>query len=132
MKSLKTFNKKFIKEWVKTYNFLNWLKNHDRDLWEKSKYCLEPQKAEIFFYDNGDIYIGEMISGLKSGKGISYENNERFVYNGEWLNGEKSGNGVFSSIDNSYLYDGQFKENMKSGYGKLIANKVKYSGNFKL
>ena len=43
-------------------------------------------------YENGEYYIGEMLNGLRHGKGIDYYKNGNIKYDGNFVNGKYEGN----------------------------------------
>ena len=52
----------------------------------------------ILYYPNGDIYEGEWKNDKKDGKGIYYYNREPWKgdrYEGEWKNGKQEGKGIY-------------------------------------
>ena len=54
-------------------------------------------------YENGEYYIGEILNGLKHGKGILYYNNGTIKYDGNFVNGKLEGDELY--IDESGKYD---------------------------
>ena len=98
-------------------------------------------------YPNGDSYSGEVVDGVKSGRGTyTFANGSKF--DGEWQDGKMSGWGTFleaSTGDNfegewergmrryglyfyhsGDVYQGEFKNNMKNGRGVVWENRVMY------
>jgi hypothetical protein len=57
-------------------------------------------------YPNGDVYIGEIRSGLRSGHGVMTYGTTGMVYNGEWVDGYMHGNGIMKYADGSVFYEG--------------------------
>ena len=48
---------------------------------------------QIINYNNGERYVGQIINGLREGKGTYYFNNgDR--YEGDWRNGKMEGKGI--------------------------------------
>lgn len=70
-------------------------------------------------YSNGDVYEGELVSGLKSGRGkYTYSNGDTFE--GNWVN-NKIQNGVFIDHNNKCQYRGDYTKVTKVGiFGKSI------------
>ena len=80
-------------------------------------------------YNNGR-YIGQVVNGLKEGKGIYYYNDgER--YEGDWKNDKYEGKGIHYYNDGE-RYEGDFKNNSREGKGKIFYNNgERYEGDFK-
>ena len=126
----------FLCAWIETVNFKLWFNQVDKNLFLRSEYVKHSENLTIF-YENGDIFTGNLSFGQKHGFGVITEANG-FVYNGHWLRDmvifkimKKDGYGTLSSNDNKYIYDGEWKDNKKNGQGQLINDKTKYSGYFK-
>ena len=80
------------------------MKNHFNKIIEHLKFNIRINKE--IKYDNGARYVGQVLSGLKEGKGIMY-----------WKSGSK--------------YDGEFKNDKKEGKGTMYYNNgTKYEGDF--
>lgn len=88
-------------------------------------------KIDRIEFDNGDIYEGEMVNGLRHGKGKYTWANGDF-YEGEWAKGWRCGFGIYKSYSKnekdgstytSYTYEGEWKDSKKHGQG--IAKKYK-------
>ena len=63
-------------------------------------------------YTNGSRYIGQVVNGLREGKGIYYYNDgER--YEGDW---KKEGKGIYY-FKNGNRFEGEFKNNNLEGKG---------------
>ena len=79
-----------------------------------------------FYYENGDLYIGEFKNGIMNGNGIIYSTK----YEGKFLNGEYSNGKLY--YENGDYYIGPFKKGKKEGEGKEYYknNKLKYEGKF--
>jgi hypothetical protein len=60
------------------------------------------------YYENGDIYIGGVIQGKRSGNGILAYDNNKSIYEGEWLNDKRNGTG--NQITQEGKYSGTFAE----------------------
>ena len=60
------------------------------------------QNFECIEYEDGDIYLGETLNGLRHGLGIFFWNNGDTWY-GEWKEDKRNGNGI------EYQYDGAIK-----------------------
>ena len=83
-------------------------------------------KEAKFYYENGDLYIGEFKNGKKKGNGIIYS----IKYEGNFLD-DKYTNGKLY-YDNGEYYVGQFNNGKKEGEGlEYYKNgKLKYKGKF--
>ena len=127
------YNCDFILKWItNTKNFLFWNFDHSKDLWKLSPH-LELCKNVTKYYENGDIYKGELSFGLpnKNGKLEFINENVEYIYVGEFANGVKQGKGNLSSKDNKYNYEGDWFNDKFEGFGTLFNQEEKYNGNFK-
>jgi hypothetical protein len=79
-----------------------------------------------FYYENGDLYIGEFKEGIMNGNGIIYSTK----FEGKFSNGEYSKGKLY--YDNGDYYIGSFKNGKKEGKGKEYYknNRLKYKGKF--
>jgi hypothetical protein len=68
-------------------------------------------------YEGGDVYIGQIEKGVKSGSG-SYVWASGSIYTGEWENGENTGRGV-KQYSSGNKYEGDFKQGNRNGMGKF-------------
>ena len=87
-------------------------------------------------YDNGEIYIGDILKGLKHGKGIMYYNrkgeNEIMRYEGDFKNDIKEGKGIYY-YNNGDRYEGDFKNDLQEGKGIYYYNNGdRYEGDLKM
>ena len=58
-------------------------------------------------------YVGQVVNGLREGKGICYwENGDR--YEGDYRNDNKEGKGIYY-FDNGDRYEGDFRNGKKEG-----------------
>ena len=106
-------------------NQLNYMNNNFAEL----KINNQINNKEIK-YDNGDRYNGQVVNGLKEGRGILYYNNgDR--YEGEWRNDKKDGKGTyFYSLGERY--EGDFRNGKKEGKGiAYFNNGNRYDGNWR-
>jgi hypothetical protein len=85
----------------------------------------------VLSYTNGDKYEGDVVAGVREGKGTYfYHNGDK--YEGFWKNNKKHGMGTMYYKDGN-LYVGQWRNSEKEGTGTLYyRNGEKYYGNFKL
>ena len=66
-------------------------------------------------YNDGDRYVGDLINGIREGKGTMYYNNGN-KYEGEWKNGLKEGKGILY-FKCGEKYEGEWKNDKKEGKG---------------
>jgi hypothetical protein len=62
--------------------------------------------------ENGNIYDGQWIEGIKNGRGVYLEAASKVIYNGEWRDGKKDGFGTLRLSDKEY-YKGTFVKSIK-------------------
>ena len=81
------------------------------------------------FFQNGDIYEGEMQNSVPHGKGkILFFNKES--YNGDFIMGEMTGKCTYIFSDKT-IYIGEIKKGLFNGNGKMKWNNgIEYLGNF--
>ena len=66
-------------------------------------------------YKNGDVYNGDVCSGIKHGKGrMVYANG--YVYEGGWIDNQRQGKGTLT-YTNGDVYEGEWKNDKKHGVG---------------
>ena len=90
-------------------------------------------KKEEIKYQNGR-YVGQVVNGLREGKGIMYfNNNDR--YEGYFQNDEANGKGIYyynEKVFKGDRYDGDWKNNKKEGKGVYYFNNGdRYDGDYK-
>lgn len=113
----------------------NYKKNgKGRDYYENGKIKYEgnflddqyEDKEAKFYYENGDLYIGEFKNGIQNGNGILYSTK----YEGKYLNGKYSNGKLY--YGNGDYYIGPFKNGKKEGKGEEYYKngKLKYKGKF--
>jgi hypothetical protein len=102
---------------------------------------------ETVIYEDGSIYVGEIVNGKKHGRGkLNYSNGDRYegvfvndiidgygiltngniIYTGEFSVGVKCGKGSQMTRDGKYKYDGQWNNNLKNGNGIIFICKFYY------
>ncbi len=59
-------------------------------------------------------YEGQVVNGLRHGKGVYTNSKEGVVYEGEWKNGLRHGKGVLK-YRNGSVYEGDWERGMKWG-----------------
>ena len=70
--------------------------------------------------NNNGRYVGQVVNGLREGKGIFYYNNgDR--YEGDWRNGLREGKGIYY-YNNGDKYEGDWRNNKKEGKGIFYYN----------
>ena len=84
------------------------------------------QNVETINYSNGDIYVGELRDGQRSGHGTyTYANGD--VYVGEFRGGQRNGQGTYSHA-NGDVYFGEFKDDKRNGQGTLTFGPGDFKG----
>ena len=79
---------------------------------------------------NGDVYVGEVMSGEPHGQGTLTFTDGR-MYVGQYKDGKMDGNGTFT-YSNGSKYEGEWKEGKQDGQGTLtLSSGNKYEGEFK-
>jgi hypothetical protein len=93
-----------------------------------SKYDIgDIYKYDKIIYENGDIYIGEIMNNEKNGYGIlTYANGD--VYEGEFINNERNGHGKHTLSGNIYI--GEYRNDKRNGYFKSIFDGDIYEGEY--
>lgn len=79
-------------------------------------------------YKDKSEYIGSILKGQKSGKGL-FKGKNGLVYEGEWKNDLFHGFGTLT-YEHSSSYIGTFESGKKEGNGKYIVGKTIYDGEF--
>jgi hypothetical protein len=67
-------------------------------------------------YDNGNVYVGEALNGLKHGTG-KFTWASGHVYVGEYVNDKRTGQGTYTWPTGEF-YEGSFENNARHGQGK--------------
>ena len=96
---------------------INYIINENKinfDLIEKDKPSLNNKNNQEIKYDNGR-YVGQVVNGLKEGKGIFYFNNGS-RYEGEYKNDKREGKGI-KYHKNGDRYEGEYKNDKPEGKG---------------
>ena len=86
----------------------------------------------IINYPDGTEYIGQVLNGVKFGKGILKGKNNEVIYEGHWVNDYQHGEGK-QVLDENTIYIGEFFEGIISGKGKIVSTSEKkyyYEGIF--
>lgn len=68
--------------------------------------CVPHGNGKLHF-ENGDLYIGDFLNGMKHGKGL-YKYNTGNIYKGDWENDVKNGEGIFININDKFAFKGIF------------------------
>ena len=82
-------------------------------------------------HKSSDYYIGNMLNGLKQGKGKLYYKNGNIKYDGDFVKDKFEGNGKYY-YENGEYYNGQWFNGFKQGKGKIYYKNgnIKYEGDF--
>ena len=75
----------------------------------------EPEGRGVYWFADGDAYIGEWKAGEREGCGV-YRFASGDVYEGEWKAGKQEGRGVFRYADGE-VYSGFYKQGARVGEG---------------
>ena len=78
----------------------------------------------IFYYTNGDYYIGGFKNGKKDGKGIEYYKNGNTKYEGNFSDDKYNDNKGKFYYENGEIFSGKFKNGQKNGYGCITKNNI--------
>ena len=86
-------------------------------------------KSARLVYSNGGVYEGEVVLGVRQGKGkMTFKNGE--VYEGEWLGGLMGGHGLYRWPDGNE-YEGAWELGLMWGEGRLkLSNGFVVEGEF--
>ena len=95
--------------------------------------CMAPAMAETTVdtinYENGDVYVGEIVNGQPNGVGI-YTLASGKIYRGEFVDGCFHGNGTYIWTD-GMMYVGEFNMDVIEGKGVVVyADGEYYIGEF--
>ncbi len=83
---------------------------------------------ESILFEDGSIYLGQVLNGKRHGIGIlNFANGDKYF--GEFIEGDKDGIGTYI-FANGIKYTGEFKKDIFTGVGTIISNEIKYSGDF--
>ena len=66
VKALKNYNIDWILEWSKTSNFAYWVNSYSKNIANRSVNA-GPTENNMIVYENGDIYYGSLLNGLREG-----------------------------------------------------------------
>ncbi len=69
-------------------------------------------------YENKDLYVGNFVEDIRSGKGVLVYGKDKSKYMGDWKNNLRDGTGKFTSSDGS-IYNGQWKNDFAYGEGTI-------------
>ena len=85
----------------------------------------------IIRYQNGTIYVGNMIDGQRSGFGYRSYNESELFYVGEYSKDKKEGKGkIWDAKKQMWVFDGMWSNDLKNGFGVLKKSFATYEGNF--
>lgn len=77
--------------------------------------------AGKMIYENGDVFTGQFVDGMKSGQGSLVLASGKGTYVGEFEDDEMHGNGCFTMEDGSE-YFGEFRDGVQHGEGMLTTS----------
>ncbi len=90
----------------------------------------EKKEIQVIEYENG-TYTGEVVNGVREGKGKFVMNNGAVAY-GEWVNDFMHGEGIYRSFNGEVIYEGNFVNGDMEGPGVLkTENGDEFEGVFK-
>jgi hypothetical protein len=119
---------------------------------ENEQMQVQPSRATMIKYPNGEHYEGEVANGVRHGFGSLYYSNGALKYSGMWKNNLFHGEGVLSNLyattvepthtfafdDFTHLkdfwikYEGTFAEGKINGQGTIhLVNNEKFTGSFR-
>ena len=84
-------------------------------------------------YSDGSEYIGQLVNGMREGKGIYIDSNKIVIYDGDWEKDMTHGQGKIL-VDTDIVYIGQFVNGVKTGKGMICSlneDNIFYKGHFK-
>ncbi|EAR97851.1 kinase domain protein (macronuclear) [Tetrahymena thermophila SB210] len=82
-----------------------------------SLYVANERKRVKEIYEDGSVYEGQVLNGLRDGQGTFTYSNQGAKYVGQWLKGNIEGYGILFFSDNRVAYEGQWRENKFNGNG---------------
>ena len=100
------------------------------------------KQGKEYNYNRTLLYEGQLLNGIKNGKGIEYDRYHELCYEGEYVNGKKSGKGkeyyrFFSnyskqfSNDPTLIFEGDFIHNYRlRGKEYYKTGKLKFEGEY--
>ena len=85
----------------------------------KDDFIIKKGKGHIKEYNERRklIFEGELINGLREGKGKEYYSNGKIYYEGDYKKGKKNGKGIMYNEFGWKSYEGDFLEDKKNGKG---------------
>ena len=86
----------------------------------KVDFIIKNGKGHIKEYNENRklIFEGEIINGLREGKGKEYFETGKIYYEGDWKKGQKNGKGIMYNDFGWKSYEGDFLDDEKNGIGK--------------
>ena len=72
----------------------------------------------VYYFSNGDIYLGEWVDNKIQGKGVYYFVEGEY-YDGKFVNFKRNGTGIYQ-YNTGNRYEGEWKDDQKSGFGVLL------------
>ena len=102
-------------------------------VWEKDL----PHGEGVLFSEDGDVYQGEFLNGMRHGKGKQTYHGGKDgtggdIYEGWWENDKRSGRGTLA-MANGNIFEGMWANDMKEGAGTLyyMSENKRYDGVWK-
>lgn len=90
----------------------------------------DEREIEVIEYENG-TYIGEVINGIREGKGKFHMDNGAVAY-GDWVDDFMNGEGIYRGVNGEVIYEGNFVNGDMEGDGVLkTQNGDEFEGVFK-
>ena len=85
---------------------------------------------QVINYPDGSRYVGQIINGLREGKGTYYLN-DGDRYEGEWRNAKREGKGIMYN-NNGDRYEGDYRNAKREGKGIYYhKNGDRYEGDYR-
>jgi hypothetical protein len=80
---------------------------------------IPPDAIQTLALPNGDVYVGQMMDGMRHGQGkCTYPNGD--VYEGEWQHDMRNGQGNLLYDENGEQYCGEWQNDLRHGHGVLL------------
>jgi hypothetical protein len=76
------------------------------------------QSFGIFYFENGDIYEGEWLNGMRHGQG-KYTSVNKHVYSGQYVRDQRHGYGTYRWPEGD-VYVGEYRQDKREGKGTYM------------
>ena len=101
--------------------------NYDNGYYEGEIKDGKPYGFGTYRWNNGDVYTGEYVKGIRHGKGKFVYANGNY-YDGDWVDGKYHGHGIYHWNDGDQ-FEGEWQNDKRHGSGKwTYANGNYYTG----